>query len=155
MSSNEVPRFAALDPFAAVREDYQAFGASVQAHPMAALRKVRTLPAMTTYVAKRQPPKTRVCTAGLLLVRQRPPTANGVCFAAIEDEHGFLDLVFFPKDYERNKEVFLHNCFLIVNGIIEREGHSVSMIVKKVESIWKAEARETEGLVIEPTQYFW
>jgi DNA polymerase III alpha subunit len=148
-------QFKGLSDFETVKADYEAYGLSTSSHPMAALRKEMKLPRITTFEAKRSPPKTFIKTAGLLLVRQKPPTANGVCFAAIEDEHGFLDLVLFQDSYQRNREVFLNNCFLIVGGSIERDGHSVSMIVKTVEPIWTQESIQTSGLMIEPTQYFW
>lgn len=147
--------FSEPSEFNAVKFDYDAYGLSTKNHPMNSLRKIRKLPRTTTAEAKRQPPKTFVKTSGLLLVRQRPPTANGVCFAAIEDEYGFLDLVLFKKVFEKYREVFLHHCFLVVSGFIERDGHSVSMVVRKIESIWAEEAVGTQGLYVEPTQYFW
>jgi len=155
VANTKLTLFDSFNAFESVKADYGAFNLSTQAHPMQALRKIKKLPRMTTFDAKRTPPKTKITTAGLLLVRQMPPTANGVCFGAIEDEHGFLDLVLFKEDYEKCKPVFLFNCFLIVSGYIEREGHSVSMIVKNVEPIWDEDAKEINGLVIEPTQYFW
>jgi error-prone DNA polymerase len=147
--------FKDLSEFQEIKSDYEAFGMSARGHPMSALRKIHALPKLTIFDAKRTPPKKYIKTSGLLLVRQKPPTANGVCFAAIEDEHGFLDLVLFSKEFEKFKEVFLYQCFLIVGGYIEREGHSISMIVKSVEPIWKNQSEELNGLTIEPTQYFW
>lgn len=147
--------FQSLNEFEAVKSDYNAYGLSVKQHPMQALRKIKKLPTTTTKMAKIAAPKKHLKTSGLLLVRQRPPTANGVCFAAIEDETGFLDLVLFSDSFERYKEVFLHQCFLIVGGMIERDGHSVSMIVKSVEPIWKPEGERQQGFTVEPTQYFW
>ncbi len=143
--------FAPLNDFQAVSAEYTAYHHSATEHPMSALRKIRKLPFLTTHEAKRKPPRTNVRTAGLILVRQKPPTANGVCFSVIEDEHGFLDLVLFKKEFEKYKELFLHQCFLIVSGTIERDGHSVSLIVKRLEPLWKSE----DPLTIEPTQYFW
>jgi len=143
--------FESLNELEAVSADYAAYGHSARAHPMVPLRKMLKLPRLTTFEAKRVKPRTYVRTSGLLLVRQKPPTANGVCFAAIEDEHGFLDMVLFQKEFAKFEEVFLHHCFLQVGGYIERDGHSVSLIVKDIQPVFK----EDEGLVIEPTQYFW
>lgn len=152
MGTPSAPLFSALNAFESVTADYTAYGASAVMHPMAALRKVQKLPPLTTAGAKRRPPRTTVRTAGLILVRQKPPTANGVCFSVIEDEHGFLDLVLFKREFEKYKEIFLYQCFLIVTGTIERDGHSVSLIVKKLEPLWQPNAAP---LTIEPTQYFW
>ena len=123
---------------------------------MAALRKVRKLPKDTSFEVKRKAPKTFVTTSGLLLVRQRPPTANGVCFAAIEDENGFVDMILLRQEYEKFREIFLYNCFLIVSGVVERDGHSVSLIVKNLKPLFTADEEENKtSLKIEPTQYFW
>ena len=146
--------FDLMTPYETIKSDYDAYQMSANGHPMQGLRSLYRLPKTTTRDAKNSPPKTFIKTSGLLLVRQKPPTANGVCFGAIEDEYGFLDLVLFQDSFEKNKEAFLYNCFMIVSGYIERDGHSVSMIVKKVEGVWKNTLPESQ-LVIEPTQYFY
>ncbi len=152
-SGSQQSLFEDLSEWQAVQSDYSTFGLSTRSHPMVPLRKLRKLKAMTTYEAKRTKPKTYVRAAGLILVRQKPPTANGTCFSAIEDEHGFLDMVLFPKVYEKYKQVFLNNCFLIVGGFIERDGHTVTLKVTEMEPIFKEIT--PDNLMIEPTQYFW
>ena len=142
-----------LSAFERVCHYYEVFGASNEMHPMKALRTVTKLPKTTIYEAKRTPTKTFLKTSGLLLVRQKPPTANGVCFSAIEDEHGILDLILFKNEYIKFKNLFLSHCFLIIGGIIERDGHSISMIVKTMAPIFKTPSSQNT-LHIEPTQYF-
>jgi error-prone DNA polymerase len=39
--------------------------------------------------------------AGLVLVRQRPGTAKGICFMTIEDETGVANLVVFEKLFDQ------------------------------------------------------
>jgi error-prone DNA polymerase len=85
-------------------------------------------------------------------VRQKPPTAKGTGFSALEDEHGFLDLVIFKKVFEKYKEVYLHNCFLIFGGYIERDGQTVTMKVTEIHPIFKNEA--LMNFNVDPTQYF-
>lgn len=155
-SDHDTAAFSKVDGYERIRHDYSAFGLSAKEHPMAALRKVKKLPRDTSYEVKRKAPKTFVTTSGLLLVRQRPPTANGVCFAAIEDENGFIDMILFRQEFEKFRDIFLYNCFLIVSGVVEREGHSVSLIVKNLKPLFTvAEEESKTSLKIEPTQYFW
>ncbi len=45
--------------------------------------------------------------AGLVLVRQRPGTAGGVCFITIEDETGFANLVVFQNLFETYRKEIL------------------------------------------------
>jgi len=89
-----------------------------------------------------------------VLVRQRPPTAKGVSFATIEDEFGFLDLVLFAKKFAELKEVFLLHSFLVVEGRIERDGHSVSLIVDQVVPIFPPE-KDEQPVEVDPRQYLW
>lgn len=131
--------FTSLTAYEAVTADYNAFGLSIRGHPLKALRDIRDLPKLTIAKLKQRPPKAKAKIAGLLLLRQKPPTANGVCFAALEDETGILDLVLFNKVYEKYKEIFSYQCFFTVSGFIERDGFSVSFIVHTVENIFKDE----------------
>ncbi|MBI3604617.1 MAG: hypothetical protein HY202_01155 [Nitrospirae bacterium] len=90
----------------------------------------------------------------MLLIRQRPSTANGVTFGTLEDEHGFLDMILWPDVSEKFKETFLYNCFLIVSGQIQRDGQSVSLLVQSMRPIWKHSKKEENSFIIEPHQYF-
>jgi error-prone DNA polymerase len=132
--------------FEAIREDYAAFGLSVREHPIAALRKEVALPSMTTRTARRQKPRARVTLAGLVIVRQQPPTAKGVCFSAVEDEHGFLDMVLFKDVLERYRDIFLFSDFLEITGRIERDGHSVSLIAETIRPLISAGSGAVQGV---------
>jgi error-prone DNA polymerase len=68
---------------------------------------------------KRNGEKVRV--AGLVVVRQRPPTAKGFVFITLEDEGGLMNVIVRPDVYERYYKV-LRNCFLlIVEGTIQKQ----------------------------------
>jgi error-prone DNA polymerase len=45
-------------------------------------------------------------TAGLVLVRQKPGSANGVMFITIEDETGVANLVIWPRSMNVNAASF-------------------------------------------------
>ncbi len=152
--SSDDHRFKNLDPYEAIREDYETFNLSARGHPMEGLRKRISLPKITTFHAKRSPPNTWITISGLLLIRQRPSTANGVTFGTLEDEHGFLDMILWPDVSEKFKETFLYNCFLIVSGQIQRDRQSVSLLVQSMRPIWKYSKKEDISFMIEPHQYF-
>ncbi len=68
---------------------------------------------------KRNGEKVRV--AGLVVVRQRPPTAKGFVFITLEDEEGLMNVIVRPDVYQRYYKV-LRNCFLlIVEGTIQKQ----------------------------------
>ncbi len=141
--------FDPLSPYEQVRQDYASYGLSVRGHPMEFLRKrvalrQRTLAQTTSARVKRLNRGSLASITGLVIVRQRPPTAKGTCFATLEDEDGFLDLILHKAVFERYEAVFLGNSFLIVTGIVQKEGHAASLLVKKLEALWPASSEEEE-----------
>jgi len=145
-------RFEGLDNFARIREEYAAFGLATHGHPMKALRELLPLPKLTTIGAKKLPNGSIITVAGLILVRQRPPTAKGMTFSTLEDEFGFLDMAIAPDIWEKVKAVFLENCFLEVRGKLQKETNSFSLWVHDLRACM---SQEPEELMIEPAQYFW
>jgi error-prone DNA polymerase len=97
----------------------------------------------------------RISIAGLVLIRQKPPTAKGVCFATLEDEFGFIDAVLWKKIFEKYKEVFLNHCFIIIDGRLQRDGNTKSILVERVRPIWNTKHQDETPLAIEPDQYFY
>src|SRR5690606_35860507 len=75
--------------------------------------------------------------AGLILVRQRPGTAKGVCFITIEDETGVCNLVLFEKVFERYRKEVLQSALLMVEGKLQREGEVVHIIVERCHNLTK------------------
>jgi len=68
--------------------------------------------------------------AGLVLVRQRPGTASGICFITIEDETGCANLVVFQKLFDKYRKEILQSRLLMVEGTLQREGEVIHVIVK-------------------------
>ena len=54
--------------------------------------------------------------AGLVIVRQRPETAQGILFVSLEDETGIANLVVMPDIYERYRALVRGSPFLLVAG---------------------------------------
>ncbi len=150
--------FQGLSQYESIRFDYGAFNLSLHGHPMQALRRLLNLPKMTTQEAKTKRLGTTVTVAGLILVRQRPPTAKGMTFSTLEDEAGFLDIAIKPDVYEKCKEVFLNQCFILITGELQKDQNSTSVLVKKMRPIWQSEnggaSTDTSILNIEPVQFF-
>ena len=69
--------------------------------------------------------------AGLVLVRQRPGTAAGVCFITIEDETGSANLVVFQKLFEQYRREVTRSTFLMVEGKVQIEGKVIHVIAHK------------------------
>ncbi len=120
---------------AEVHADYATTGLSLKAHPVSfarpALDRLRVTPAAWLKDPTRCPHDHRIRVAGLVLVRQRPGTASGVVFATIEDETGTANLIFWSAVYEINRAAARHATLLQVDGVVQREGEVVHVIVYK------------------------
>lgn len=114
-----------------VVHDYAATSLSLKAHPVSFVREkleqLHVLPANKLAGLKDGSP---VKVAGLVLVRQRPGTAGGICFMTIEDETGFANLVIFEKLFEKFRKEILQSRLIMVEGKLQIEGEVIHVIVK-------------------------
>jgi len=147
-------KFQSLSGFEYIQNDYSAFRVSVHGHPMAELRKNMNLPKTTAKDIRQMQTGSYVKTSGLVLIRQKPPTAKGVCFSTLEDESGFIDIILWKNIFEQYRDDFLNHCFLIVEGVLQRDENTVSILVKKLRPIWNTRHMDDTPLALEPDQYF-
>ncbi len=114
-----------------VIHDYAAMSLSLKAHPVSFIRdqldRLDIIPASALESAK---DGDVVKVAGLILVRQRPGTASGICFITIEDETGCANLVVFQKLFDEYRKEILQSRLLMVEGKLQREGEVIHVIVK-------------------------
>ncbi len=109
--------------------DYQTLRLSLKAHPMSFLRKAlphraTSWPGPDDQHANGQ----KVSLAGLVLVRQRPGSAKGVCFITLEDETGVANLVVWPKVMAQYRPVIMGARLLAVKGVIQREKKVIHLV---------------------------
>jgi error-prone DNA polymerase len=121
-----------------VVHDYAATALSLKAHPVSFIReKLQQLHILSTsQLAARKDGET-VKVAGLILVRQRPGTAGGVCFMTIEDETGFANLVIFASLFETYRKEILKSTLIMVEGKLQIEKEVVHVIVRKCYDLSK------------------
>jgi error-prone DNA polymerase len=130
-----------------VVEDYAAIGLSLKAHPVAFFREDLNRRGVLTSQAHWQERLAgrRVAVAGLVLVRQRPGTAKGVIFLTLEDETGIVNVVVWPKVFERNRRIVMTAQFLEVRGRIEREGLVIHVVADQLIDLTHDLKRLGEG----------
>jgi len=115
-----------------VVQDYATTSLSLKAHPISFVREqLSLLHVKSAAEVKDVEPGSTIKVAGLVLVRQRPGTAGGVCFITIEDETGFSNLVVFEKLFEKYRKEILRSRLLMVEGKLQREGKVIHIIVQK------------------------
>lgn len=120
-----------------VVQDYATTGLSLKGHPLSFIRHtLELLHIRTAKAANETENKTVIKTAGLILIRQRPGTAKGVCFITLEDETGTTNLVVFPKLFDKYRKEILHARLLMVEGVVERT-EVTHIIVRRIFDITK------------------
>ncbi|QJD98376.1 error-prone DNA polymerase [Mucilaginibacter robiniae] len=120
-----------------VVQDYATTGLSIKGHPLSFIRHTLELLHIRTAKDTNQTEnKTVIKTAGLILIRQRPGTAKGVCFITLEDETGTTNLVVFPKLFDKYRKDILHARLLMVEGVVERTDVT-HVIVRRIFDITK------------------
>ncbi len=119
-----------------IQLDYYATGITIHGHPMMALREqLKARGAQDSREIERLPNRTNVSVAGLVVIRQRPFTANGVLFLLLEDEHGFVNVVVKKDDVDPNEEVVKRAQFILVHGHVGREGNALSVVGQQFEAL--------------------
>ncbi|MFD2584447.1 OB-fold nucleic acid binding domain-containing protein [Pedobacter vanadiisoli] len=137
-----------------VVQDYATTGLSLKAHPVSFVRdQLELLHIRSCHTINHNATDGQlVKVAGLVLVRQRPGTAGGVCFITIEDETGYTNLVVFEKLFETYRKEILHSRLLMVEGRLQREGQVVHVIVSKcfdfTKMLGKLLQREVDDLPV-------
>jgi error-prone DNA polymerase len=119
-----------------VVQDYAAMALSLKAHPVSFVRssldQLRVTPLGSLAMAK---DGDIVKVAGLILVRQRPGTATGICFITLEDETGPGNLVVFQRLFDKYRKEIIQAKLLMVEGKVQREGEVIHVIVQRCFNI--------------------
>ena len=75
----------------------------------------------------------RVSLAGLVLVRQKPGSAKGVCFVTLEDEEGVANLVIWPQLFATHRPVIMAARLLVAHGQVQTDGRVVHLVAERLE----------------------
>jgi error-prone DNA polymerase len=110
--------------------DYRATGLSLRAHPCGLLRnRLAAAKVLTCKQATSAKVGTRIRTAGIVTVRQRPGTAKGTVFITIEDETGIANIIAWPAIVEIFRNHIINATLLILEGRLQRSAEGVTHIV--------------------------
>ena len=77
----------------------------------------------------------RLSLAGLVLIRQRPGSSNGVIFITIEDETGIANIVVWPDVFEKQRRIVMGTRLMAVHGVIQRDPDSdvIHIVAQQLE----------------------
>jgi error-prone DNA polymerase len=118
-----------------VIEDYRHLQLSVKAHPLSFLRseldKRRILPCEQIAALKTG---RRAAVAGLVLVRQRPGSAQSI-FMTMEDETGIVNVIVWPPVFEKYRGIVMGARLTAVTGKVQNESGVVHVIAERLEDL--------------------
>jgi error-prone DNA polymerase len=142
-----------------VVNDYRTLRLSLKAHPMSFLRALcRQARFSSCAELKALQDGARASVAGVVLVRQRPGSAQGVVFMTIEDETGVANSVIWPNVLERERKVVMGARLLVVHGRVQRHEDIIHVVAERLEdrSDWLSlltEEGESLSLPIAPADH--
>jgi len=115
--------------------DYQTLRLSLKAHPMSFFRtSLRKQGFAATENLIHMGHGQGVSLAGLVLVRQKPGSAKGVCFITLEDEGGVANLVIWPNLFKQYRAVIMAARLLIVHGRVQTDGRIIHVVADRLEN---------------------
>jgi error-prone DNA polymerase len=159
----DIPELPPLTELERLRWDYQGHG-SARRHPMTLLRRtlndleirpIETIARFTrSHLRSRSHPLV-LTLAGMVILRQMPPTAKGVMFVTLEDETGYVQCIMQIPVRERFEEELRHPA-LIVRGEVQIAGNWRGLVAREVwrlEENVKNRSMKYEGRMWEGMKY--
>lgn len=139
ISEESKAHFNALDPLQNMMLDFEFTSTTLAMHPALLLKKYRwnyECPRQSLTLAEQLPRQRSsqiVSVFGVVQIIQSPPTAKGMFFLTLEDETGFINLVFKPDVYEKFKSLIQTQWALLVRGRVQLYGNTYASLL--VESV--------------------
>ncbi len=119
-----------------VSADFETVSLSLEAHPVGLLRpQLERLGAVTSGDLLKVGSGRTAKLGGLVIVRQRPPTAKGFTFLSMEDEAGIANVIVEPHLFEKYRREITGTPLLVATGRVERSGKVVNLKVTHLEAL--------------------
>ncbi len=111
--------------------DFAHLSLTTGAHPMKQVRDrlPDVIPAAALSTARAG---TRVTIGGVVICRQRPGTARGVCFVTLEDETGHANAIVRPALFEQQRLTINLEPALLITGRLQNEQGVIHILAEKI-----------------------
>ena len=128
-----------------VVNDYRFLELSLRPHPALFLRADLTRRGIIRNEELRaRKSGTRVAVSGLVTIRQRPGSANGVIFMTIEDETAIANIIVWSRTFERFRPIILGARYVAVSGEVQQESGVIHVVAGRLDDLTSLLARLTE-----------
>ncbi len=116
--------------------DYAATNLSTGPHPISFARAALDRRGVTRAAdLARVPHGRRASVAGVVIVRQRPGTAQGFVFITLEDETGFSNAIVTPPLFEEHRHSIIGTNALVIEGMVQNHDGVVSIKADRFEPL--------------------
>ena len=150
-AEREIARLPQMPLSEEVVADYQTQRLSLKAHPLAFLRPGLAERGFVAAAALRdRKQRSVVQVSGVVLIRQRPGSAKGVCFITLEDETGVINLVVWPHLKDRFRKVVMGARLMEVRGRVEYDDEVIHVIADHLHDATAQLLRLSDDLLASP-----
>tara|TARA_B100001093_G_C26070196_1_gene694157 strand:- start:163 stop:483 length:321 start_codon:yes stop_codon:yes gene_type:complete len=73
--------------------------------------------------------------AGIVTLRQRPGTANGVIFLSLEDETGTINIICWKNIFNKFHRQILLSKLLLIEGLMQKEHGVINIVAHSIKDI--------------------
>jgi error-prone DNA polymerase len=116
--------------------DYRGTGMTVGPHVMKHLRDTLTRDGI---LRARDLPQARdvqwAKIAGLVIVRQRPGTAKGMCFITLEDETGTSNAAVRPNVFQQYRSLIHTAALLLIEGPLQKVDGVIHVLARRLQAL--------------------
>ncbi|HUV95537.1 MAG TPA: error-prone DNA polymerase, partial [Anaerolineae bacterium] len=109
--------------------EYGVTGLSTNGHVMELFREeMKERGVITSLDLTRTLTGDRVKVAGMVVVRQAPPTAKGFVFLTLEDEWGLMNVIVRPDIFQAQRSIWSNSLVLMAKGRVEQAEGQVNVL---------------------------
>jgi error-prone DNA polymerase len=136
VESKRRPKLKEMERIELVAADYMTTGLCTHGHPMEHLRaELRERGVLSAEELEGVRSGRRVQVAGVVICRQRPGTAKGVCFITLEDETGFSNFVVYADLFQRYRRTIVRSPVLLIEGIAQNEQDVINIQARHIQAL--------------------
>ena len=119
-----------------IRADFYGTGVTIGMHPMRFYREEMRKRGVFAASQLKFVKKGRIVrTAGCVICRQRPGTANGFLFLSLEDETGIANAIVEPELFDTYREVLVTAPYLLIEGSLQNQQGAISIKLQRAERL--------------------
>ena len=133
-AGDDLPQFADFNACERMAGEYRVMDIFPGGHVMQYLRPTLGPDVLPTAAVEEAKEGAEVHVAGWAIARQHPKGRDGTIFVTIEDETGDVQVILWPRVYERYRRE-MANDLILLRGVVDRWDGTTNVIVSEVQAL--------------------